>query len=152
MRTILVKLILSFTLTFTCSLHAQKDWQKWNKLDVSYEIQQTPDSSPRFSTAGVGSFLLSSFQVGYTYLFSNYDGANCPFHPTCSAFFVQSVKQTNILKGALMFADRFTRDTNIFKRFPHYPYYKTGRLYDPVHNYKLYLSEIKYYSRDTVVE
>ena len=145
-------LLILFSLFLTVNICAQKEWQKWNKAEVSYEIETIPSSSVRFSRSGVGSFLLSTFQVGYTYLFSNYDGDNCPFHPTCSAFFIQSVKETNLFKGSLMFADRFTRDTNFFKRYPHYPIYKTGRLFDPVTNYKLLTKEIKIYPRDFVVE
>ena len=137
---------------FVSSTDAQTDWQRWGKAEVSYEIETTTSPTARISHSGVGSFFVSAFQVGYTYLFSNYDGDNCPFYPTCSAFFVQSVKETNLLKGFLMFADRFTRDTNMFKRYPHYPMYKTGRLFDPVHNYKLRPKEIKIYPRDIIVK
>jgi len=43
-----------------------------------------------------------------------------------------------------MFADRFTRDYNIFKRHEHYPRVKDGHYYDPVYLYTLNSASIKY--------
>ena len=49
-----------------------------------------------------------------------------------------------------MFADRFTRDLNLFKK-GHYPLYKTGKFYDPVTNYKLLSNEIKVIPSNQIV-
>ena len=89
---------------------------------------------------------VTSLTHAYWIFISDVDGDNCAFSPSCSSFFVESVKETNIFQGTLMFADRLTRDTNFFNRQLHYPYAANGRLYDIPSNYKLNASEIIYYS------
>ncbi len=133
-------------------LNAQKDWERWSKAEIDYGLTVQPDPQYSISSRSVGAFFLSSLKMSYDFLISDLDGDNCPFHPTCSAFFIQSVRETNFLKGSLMFADRFMRDTNVFKRSPYYPLYKSGRLYDPVRNYKLNIDDVKYFPRDVVVK
>lgn len=132
--------------------YAQNDWQRWSKADISYEHERLGEQSYFISSRSVNSFLLTSLKATYSFFISDLDGDNCPFHPTCSTFFIRSVQETNFFKGSLMFADRFTRDTNIFKRIPYYPLHKSGRLYDPVHNYTLRINDIKYYPRDIIVD
>lgn len=142
---------LSFIIIST-SVTAQTDWVKWGKADISYQLQGTESKKYSIDKSNFGSILFSGLQTGYYLLVSNYDGDNCPFYPSCSFFFVESVKQTNIFQGALMFADRFMRDTNIFKRSGFYPVHNSGRLYDPVTNYKLRKDEIKFIPRDEIVD
>lgn len=77
------------------------------------------------------------FIMGYWFFISDLDGDNCPFTPTCSSFLLQSVKETNVIQGALMFGDRFMRDANIFGREEHYPVIKENHYFDPVVNYFL---------------
>ncbi|MBU0475828.1 MAG: membrane protein insertion efficiency factor YidD [Bacteroidetes bacterium] len=95
---------------------------------------------------------MSFMQQSYSFLISDLDGDNCPFYPTCSSFFVQSVNETNIIKGTLMFADRFTRDSNIFKSRSHYPKHISGKLFDPIQNYLLTDSTIIFHSREKTVK
>lgn len=134
-----MKQLLFIVLFLSASLFAQSDWQRWEKKSVEYQIHQAEHSqivsteSPSF---------LSFMKQGYSFLISDLDGDNCPFYPTCSAFFVQSVNRTNFITGVLMFADRFTRDSNLFKSKTHYPRYINGKLYDPVENYLLIESKI----------
>jgi putative component of membrane protein insertase Oxa1/YidC/SpoIIIJ protein YidD len=80
----------------------------------------------------------------YWFFVSDVDGANCPFHPSCSSFLVESFKQTNPLQGVVMFFDRFTRDTNVFGRNEHYPRYGKNHFYDPVTLYTLDEEQIKF--------
>ena len=125
-----MKLIIIFILfavnSFPQSYNSQQDpgsadWQKWGKENYSYRIpedqQQRNYSLKNENTCGT---ILKSFADIYWFFISDVDGDNCSFNPTCSAFFVQAVKETNILQGTLMFADRFTRDLNLFK-LNHYP-------------------------------
>ena len=133
-------------------INAQTDWERWSAADVSYEITQPEKPNYRVDNSSVGSFLLTGLQSTYGFFISDVDGDNCPFYPTCSTFYVESVKETNFFQGTLMFADRFTRDTNLFKSKSHYPHHQSGKLYDPVNNYTLDFNKVNYYSRDTEVE
>lgn len=134
----------------TVSLNAQTDWRRWGAHEVSFELPQIEKKDYSIDRSGFVPSTVSIFKNTYYFLISDLDGDNCPFHPTCSNFFVESVKETNIFQGALMFADRFTRDINFFKK-GHYPFYKTGKFYDPVENYKLSLNEIKVIPTNQIV-
>lgn len=131
-------------------IYCQSDWQRWGAKEVSYELRQVEKKDYTLDKSGIINSTMSLFKNTYYFLISDLDGDNCPFHPTCSNFFVQSVKETNIFKGALMFADRFTRDLNLFKK-GHYSFYKNGKYYDPVENYKLSSNEIKVFPSNQIV-
>lgn len=115
---------------------AQDKWQRWDAKEASYK-KEIPHDTWKFEDSSISGALLSSFSGAYKFLISDVDGDNCPFHPTCSSFFIRSVKRSNILQGSLMFADRFMRDSNFFKSFEQYGYAVNGRLYDPEWNYLL---------------
>lgn len=146
-----MKIILLLIL-FSSIVSAQTDWVKWEKADVDYEIPINPRQTKSVDDFDVGSIILSGLQTSYSFLISDVDGDNCPFYPTCSTFYVHSIKETNIFNGTLMFADRFTRDSNLFKRKTHYPIHSSGRYYDPTYNYYLDQNEVRFYSRDKIVE
>jgi putative membrane protein insertion efficiency factor len=58
--------------------------------------------------------------------------SRCGFHPSCSAFGLQAVREKGVLLGVIMTADRLTR-CNIFKGpGPDYLLLPDGRLFDPV--------------------
>ena len=132
------------------SINAQSDWERWGAKEVSYELPQLEKKIYYFDRSSFINSSMSLLKNTYYFLISDLDGDNCPFHPTCSNFLVQSVKETNIFQGVLMFADRFTRDLNLFKK-GHYPFYKNGRYYDPVENYKLSSNEIKVIPSNQIV-
>ena len=127
------------------SAFCQTENLKWQKADFSYEKQT--HSSKRdysFESENAGEFLTKSFTNAYWFFISDVDGDNCPFRPTCSAFLLQSAKETNIFQASLMFSDRFTRDMNIAKGHDHYPRVSAGYYYDPPQNYTLNQGRIKY--------
>lgn len=129
-----MKKYLIFLYILLCSTFAQTDWIKWEKKEVDYRF---PVEKKRVYSVPRGNLVNKTFTLlkySYWFLISDLDGDNCPYKPTCSDFFVESVKISNVLKGSLMFADRFTRDINLFKNSSMYPY-KNGRLYDPPANY-----------------
>ncbi len=138
--------IVVFILILSNLIFAQTDWKRWQKVDVSYSIKSNGLEENHGHKKS--SSTLSILKDGYSFLISDLDGDNCPFYPTCSSFYVKSVSQTNIIKGTLMFADRFTRDSNLFKTREHYATHISGRLYDPIKNYLLTDSTIIYSSRD----
>jgi putative component of membrane protein insertase Oxa1/YidC/SpoIIIJ protein YidD len=151
----LIKIFSISVLLFTASVLAQSDhsekvdnnagWIKWGKADYRYE--KPNDFRHReysFDTESVSSFIAKSTANVYGYFISDLDGDNCPYRPSCSAFFVEASKETNIVQGTLMFFDRFTRDYNIYKRYEHYPRVKDGHYYDPVTLYILDEKQIDY--------
>ncbi|MBZ0199175.1 MAG: membrane protein insertion efficiency factor YidD [Ignavibacteriaceae bacterium] len=142
----MAKYILFFFFLFAAFLSAQTDWQRWEKKDVSYQKISTVTGGD-YSIEGEDIVQKSAklFIQSYRILFSNLDGDNCPFTPSCSSFFYQAVKRTNPLKAVLMFTDRFTRDTNPFNRYTSYPIDVTGKLYDPVDLYLLDAESIHYH-------
>jgi putative component of membrane protein insertase Oxa1/YidC/SpoIIIJ protein YidD len=140
-----MKLVLITLILFTLEATAQTDLHKWGKADISYQIKSSNSArSYGIQSGTVSDAVTSSFVNVYWIFISDVDGDNCPFSPTCSSFFVESVKETNIIQGTLMFADRLTRDTNFIERQTRYPVASNGRLYDIPSNYKLDSKEIKY--------
>lgn len=123
--------VLLYILIFGTTLNAQAEWIKWSAVEINYvdygidEVQQNDYD------------FLVFLANGYRFLISDIDGDNCPFEPSCSAFFVKSIKAEGLFKGFLMFSDRFQRDINFFKGLNHYPVSKKGKFYDPPEIYSL---------------
>ena len=139
-----LKLTIIFCIWMTV-LFSQTDWEKWGKAEISFEMHKDPiQRNYNISGDNAGQILLNTAAVGYWLFISDVDGDNCPFSPTCSSFFLQSVKETNIFQGTFMFADRFTRDMDIFGRTTHYRIAKNKHFYDPPTLYTLDKSKIKY--------
>lgn len=135
------------------SVHSQTDWERWGKADISYVIKKAKyEDETRVEKPGFAAGALSVLRGVYAFLISDHDGDNCPFYPSCSNFYVQAVKEEGAVKGTLMFADRFTRDLNIFKSPSHYPLHTSGRFYDPPWNYTLTDDKIIYYTSESTVK
>ena len=135
--------ILALWILVSVIINAQTDWERWGPHTVPYEIRkiESIENLSKENSSGIG--LLDMTKSLYKYLISDHDGDNCPFYPSCSAFLIQSVKETNIFQGLLMFADRFTRDSNFFKYKGQYPLHSSGKFYDPVCNYELDRKKLK---------
>jgi putative component of membrane protein insertase Oxa1/YidC/SpoIIIJ protein YidD len=118
---------------------AQSKLGHWSASSITYTsgsespvVKHTPGKN------SFGRMLSRIIVVPYRFFISDVDGDHCPFAPSCSAFFMESCSQTNVVQGTLMFFDRFTRDANIFDREDHYRYdIKLHRYYDPSVNYRL---------------
>jgi putative component of membrane protein insertase Oxa1/YidC/SpoIIIJ protein YidD len=136
--------IIFFVLILSGNAQAQNILEKWEAKPVSYEIPNYQHHGYEINKSNIGTILISFARNVYYFLVSDLDGDNCPFYPTCSAFFVQAVKETNIIKGTLMFADRFTRDLNLFKGKNHYPVYSNNKYFDPPSNYAFDITKIKF--------
>lgn len=127
------------------AVYSQTDWVRWEKSEPSYQLKNNYfERDYDFSIESVSDVIVKPIINTYWFFVSDVDGANCPFHPTCSSFLIQSVKETNIFQGTLMFFDRFTRDTNIFGRHKHYPKFGDRHFYDPVTLYTLDKEKIKF--------
>ncbi len=145
-----MRIAVLITIVFSNFILAQTDWVRWQKVEVDYTLETQGVEGVNNSVSS--SSVLSILKVGYSVLISDLDGDNCPFYPTCSSFFVESVNQTNLIKGTLMFVDRFTRDSNLFKTHEHYPTHVSGKLFDPAYNYQLNTATIIYYPREELVK
>jgi putative component of membrane protein insertase Oxa1/YidC/SpoIIIJ protein YidD len=134
----MLKNFIIYIFLFSNIAFSQTDWVKWSKQDISY-LQKDNFIRRDYSLEADNAqdFVLKSLAIVYWFSISDLDGDNCPFIPSCSSFFLESVKETNLIQGTLMFFDRFTRDTNIFGRRKNYPYIKNGKLFDPVTFYTL---------------
>lgn len=128
------KVLLAYIFLLFNIVYAQTDWVRWEGRKISYinddEYKSTIDKK------SMNNFL-NLLKKSYKIFISDLDGDNCPFYPSCSQFFIESVYKTNLLKGTLIFIDRFTRDINFFKSSFQYQYRLYGKLYDPVDNYLL---------------
>ena len=129
---------------FTAYCFAQTDWQHWDAKSVSYELHSAEKKDYSVDSSSSSNSFLSILRNGYYFLISDLDGDNCPFNPSCSRFFVDAVKETNLFQGILMFADRFTRDLNFLRSHSQYQLKKNGKFFDPAYNYTLNLQKIKF--------
>jgi putative component of membrane protein insertase Oxa1/YidC/SpoIIIJ protein YidD len=137
--------LLSIFLLLTTSTFCQIENLKWQKADPSYlKPAKQANRDYSFEADNAGEFIAKSMANAYWFFISDVDGDNCPFRPTCSAFLLRSIKETNIFQSSLMFFDRFTRDMNIAKGHDHYPRVSAGYYYDPAQNYTLNQGRIKY--------
>lgn len=137
-----MRFICGLLLLLTSITFAQTDWQRWGPEQVPYVPAR--ESHAGHNEQGQSNFNpVNAARSVYKFFISDLDGDNCPFSPSCSAFFVEAVQTTDIFQGALMFADRFTRDMNFIK-VNHYPQTPAGRLFDPVRNYTLHRQAIKF--------
>lgn len=139
-------------LILTTSAFCQVDNLKWTKADLSYELTdhfRRRDYS--FESDNAGEFLKKSFVNVYWFFISDVDGDNCPFHPSCSSFFIDATEEINISQATLMFSDRLTRDSNPIKKNK-YPRDKSGHYFDPAENYTLDYEEINYLPPTYIVD
>ena len=142
-----------FLLISQLTIYSQTDWVRWEKSDPDYKIENTYlDRKYDLSIESATDIIVKPVINAYWFFISDVDGANCPFHPSCSSFLAQSMKETNLFQGALMFFDRFTRDTNVFRRHEHYPRFGTNHYYDPIYLYTLDESKIKYIPANTFIK
>lgn len=137
-----ISVVVSF---FYLNICAQTDWVRWEKSDPTYQKADTYlKREYDLSIESAADVIVKPVINTYWFFISDVDGANCPFHPSCSSYLAQSMKETNIFQGTLMFFDRFTRDTNVFGKHEHYPRYDNNHFYDPVFLYTLKEEKIKY--------
>jgi len=146
------KYLLSILFISQVAIYSQTDWVRWEKSDLTYQFKNNYlEREYDLSIESVSDVIVKPVINAYWFFVSDVDGANCPFQPSCSSFLVQSIKETNVFQGVVMFFDRFTRDTNIFGRHEHYPRYGKNHFYDPVSLYTLEEENINYIPAKTYV-
>ncbi|MCS7052515.1 MAG: membrane protein insertion efficiency factor YidD [Ignavibacterium sp.] len=116
-------------------LISQVDFIRWEKSDNYLLIESKNSLSESIETKNINkkqSFIDVLLKV-YKYSFSNFDGDNCSFYPSCSEFLAESFKLTNPIVSILLFFDRLSRDTNIFYKGDYVII--NNRYYDPPSDY-----------------
>lgn len=109
-----------FILLFTTFNFMSYSWAQeieplfWNKKDINY-IKEVVSDKVFYEHSEEKSFIHLSFNL-YKELISKFDGENCPFIPSCSEFFLEAYKRTNIINSILLLSDRFQREINPFKK------------------------------------
>jgi putative component of membrane protein insertase Oxa1/YidC/SpoIIIJ protein YidD len=129
-----------FAFVLFCQLPAigQGEHQRWEKRQNLYQSANSFTDSQiiRQDEESKSLGLLKAALTLYKTFVSNVDGDRCPFYPSCSSFFIHAVRKTDFLEGTLLFADRFTRDANIYDRYGRYPFSRELiRFIDPVDRY-----------------
>lgn len=122
---------------FSGTFFPQQELEKWGKSEDPYLFKKSVENKEyQFSGDVYEKFVLNNSILLYRLFISDQDGERCPFTPSCSNFFLESINKTSFVQGILMFSDRFTRDLNFFNR-KNYPFIKNGRHYDPPYLYTL---------------
>lgn len=109
-------IVIFFIFLLNSKLISQVDFIRWEKSDNYLLIESRNSLAESFETKNINkkqSFIDVLLKV-YKYSFSNFDGDNCSFYPSCSEFLAESFNLTNPLVSILLFFDRLSRDTNIF--------------------------------------
>lgn len=137
-----MKLFIILILFLSSSAFSQYEKVIWEKADISYRNEvQLNEREYSYESRDPFNLVFKTAINAYWFLVSDLDGDNCPFHPSCSAFLLEAVNDTDYFQGILMFFDRFTRDASFIGRSIRYPRHKSGKLYDPVYSYKLSKSQ-----------
>jgi putative component of membrane protein insertase Oxa1/YidC/SpoIIIJ protein YidD len=142
--------LILFFISYPLISQVQIETHKWEKADIRYAKNSDGLEALHSSIdQNISGSIVKSLASAYWFFISDLDGDNCPFRPSCSRFFIKAVSETNLVQGALMFADRFTRDLNVFNRLNKYPRTSSSYLYDPISLYTLDESKIKYFPPQT---
>lgn len=76
-------------------------------------------------------FFMNILFSGYKFIFSSQDNSSCTFHPSCSVYAVESMRQLGLVRGALAAFDRLSRCNGLSPEWYKIDR-KTGLLIDPV--------------------
>ncbi|GAB6282412.1 MAG: hypothetical protein STSR0008_11570 [Ignavibacterium sp.] len=130
-------------------VYPQIEYEKWNKKEISYLKNDLLENRKiSLSNKNIVNVLTKSIINIYWVFISDVDGDNCSFQPSCSSFFVEALAHTNFFESTLLFADRFTRDSNIFDKNKKYILTKYNKLYDPIDNNINFDSSLKVHSNN----
>lgn len=130
-----MKIVLILTIMFASTVFPQSETHRWEAKEITFTLNE--NIMDEADSTGKSSSLLGGIKFLYKFFISDLDGDNCPFYPSCSTFLVEAASETDLITGILIFSDRFTRDTNLYKSHSQYPMHRHGKLFDPVYKYTL---------------
>lgn len=106
------KIIVFFLIAFFLSIiqiYGQQENFVWQKIDNPFlKLLQVEESKKNELNE-------SFFYIFYKNFISKYDGDNCPFSETCSAFFANLYRKENFFYAFFLTIDRSLRELNIFE-------------------------------------
>ncbi|HRI45672.1 MAG TPA: membrane protein insertion efficiency factor YidD [Ignavibacteriaceae bacterium] len=138
MKYSIAHLMIIFLINNNTSIKCQDREIIFIKKEINYTAEESfPLRDSTNSNSSSIDKVINSLLFIYSKTISEHDGDNCPFHPSCSSFFLDAVQKTDLISGTLLFADRFTRDTNPIKSSRKHFLLPNGKLYDPVKKYLL---------------
>jgi len=144
-----MKIIIIFFFVFAIIVFPQPKLVKWGKAEINYALPEKIEKrDSNVESENAGELVSKTFIMAYWFFISDVDGDNCPFYPSCSGFFIESVMETNLVQGTLMFFDRFTRDMNFVNRSQKYPGHISGKYFDPPVLYSLQTNSSVYNLHD----
>jgi len=109
---------------------------KWKAVEPDYAPERVgTERDYAFEFEGALDAVATTTIYAYRFFISDVDGENCPFQPSCSQFFVEASRRYGVVRGGLMFADRFTRDATIVKTSARYGAPEKGKYVDPPERY-----------------
>lgn len=117
---------------------AEEENSIWSARKPDYQTELKPEGKNyTLSFNSLSDYLTVPLIYTYWFAISEPDGDKCPFHPSCSSFLMNSIDDTGLITGTLLFFDRFTRDANIVNRREHYPLITKGKHFDAHYLYLL---------------
>lgn len=133
------KVILYILLIFTTSIYSQSstDFQLLNQnaIDINPRKQKVKEEYKEnlANNKSELQYLISGLFFIYKDFFSSQDFNHCVFHPSCSVYCIESIKQKGFIKGGIKTFDRLAR-CNGFSNHKYEKDYQRKRLLDPVEN------------------
>lgn len=101
-----------------------------DKVENVFDVQHSHTNYAQYigQSSNPLEFIFSTLFVGYKYLLSSQDMGSCVFHPSCSVYGIESIREKGIIIGTINTFDRLTRC---------HPFASANYLYDPL-KMKLY--------------
>lgn len=104
-----------------------------DRMETIYDVQHSHNNYVKYISDASNplEFIFATLFVGYKYFLSSQDMGSCVFHPSCSVYGIESVREKGIILGAISTFDRLTRCHNLASSNYIYDPVKK-KLYDPV--------------------
>jgi len=126
MRIIVILSILA--LAYPLQAADAESFEPWEE----HPVQRQMDAD-RESTGPPCSFLTGSIRF-YQDVISPVIGADCPMHPSCSAYSIQAIEKHGFFVGILMTADRLIHESDEISLGPEIETEGRLKVHDPVEN------------------
>jgi len=115
------------------------DAESFEPWEEEHPVQRQMDTD-RESTGPPGSFLIGSIRF-YQDVISPVIGADCPMHPSCSAYGIEAIEKHGLFIGILMTADRLIHESDEISLGPEIETEGRLKVHDPVENNDFWWSD-----------
>lgn len=108
----------------------ENDFSDFEKYQIGNSVPK-PDYDEIKQTSNTYGLVFTGLFLFYKKFMSSQDSGNCPFHISCSEYFIKSVHYKGVFTGVLNGMDRYTR-CNGFNMEIYKLNHKTHRFDDPL--------------------